>query len=37
MANAEKPILGVIAGAGKFPVMVIEGARAEGCRVPFWV
>ncbi len=33
MTDIKPPILGVIAGAGKFPLMVIEGARASGCRV----
>ncbi len=33
MTEAPGPTLGVIAGAGQFPFMVVEGARKAGCRV----
>ena len=34
MTNTESPIrLGIIAGAGRFPLMVLDGARRAGCFV----
>jgi DUF1009 family protein len=33
MSEASCPPLGVIAGAGRFPFMVVEGARKAGCQV----
>jgi DUF1009 family protein len=33
MSEEATPALGVIAGAGRFPFMVVEGARRAGCRV----
>lgn len=33
MSEEAAPALGVIAGAGRFPFMVVEGARKAGCRV----
>ena len=33
MSEEACPPLGVIAGAGQFPFMVVEGARKAGCRV----